>query len=221
MTAIPEQLATRLQDLVDVRYPDSAKRAAAEIGIPTTTLHLILTGKSKSPRARTLHRIALHFGTSMEWLLEGTGPLPEILAEDLPLTQTLALLKSLRLSPTDSRVVLSLGEWVRSVSAALRTDERVGDLPRSASGIKVRHAKRQNVSRHFDTMLKALLEAFIEEWGAERAREQLTSRSVRTRLAVLGMPLEAYESMVAPLGEAGEKTLAPRSPSPARGRSTR
>jgi hypothetical protein len=91
-------LAGRLKALIDRDFDSNLNRAANTWHVPQPTLYRYVRGLTSAPRARTLRTIAKFYGTTVEWLLDGTdsGPI------DVPYSIVEyrgweALVKSLRL----------------------------------------------------------------------------------------------------------------------------
>jgi hypothetical protein len=205
-----ETLRDRVSALVRAQYPEGAKHAAAAMEIPQPTLHLIIAGTSENPRAQTLQRIAEHFGTTVEWLLTGAGPLPAILGEERPLTALTSAIERVRLDEDSAMVWYGLTTWLSSLRRTLYTRRRIGDSPEPTT-VLAAHQKWREAEAAFDALLAAELDALVLEFGAERARKHLADPVVQEelqRLAQLADP-----DVVATLKQVkGNPLLPPTSP---------
>ena len=184
-----EELRDRVRALVEIKYPDGAARAAEVIGIPQPTLHTIIVGTTTNPRSKTLQAIADHFGTTVGWLLDGSGPLPPALRDEGDMPATTALLSSLGVNTTTLRGIVALGSWLLELRDALRTDARIGDGDKRAPAVARIYGKQAEARRQFDEAIALELESFVAQWGQTRAREQLQSPAVQAKLVQLRQPL--------------------------------
>ena len=71
-------LSRRVQQLVNHFFAGSVNAAATAWAIPQPTLHRIVDGVTKSPRAELLAKIAAAHSTTIEWLLSGSGEGPQL-----------------------------------------------------------------------------------------------------------------------------------------------
>ncbi len=184
-----EELRHRVRALVERKYPDGAARAAEVIGIPQPTLHTIIVGTTTNPRSKTLQAIADHFGTTVGWLLDGSGPLPPCLRDDGEMPATAARVAALGVSASAARGVVALGSWLLELRDALRTDARIGDGEKRPAPVARIYGQQAEARRLFDEAIAGELESFVAQWGETRAREQLQSSAVQAKLVQLRQPL--------------------------------
>lgn len=70
-----DTLAARVDYLINKRGFTSVSQAAKACAVPQPRLNDIVRGKTLNPRAETIQKIAYELDTTVEWLLEKSGPI--------------------------------------------------------------------------------------------------------------------------------------------------
>jgi hypothetical protein len=113
-------LADRLRALIDRDFAENVNRAAKAWGVPQPTLYRYVNRVTETPKALVLQRVARFYDTTVEWLLEGTGPNP--LELDYPTSDFRAweaLVKTLNLPEQVERALVPLPSRIASAHEVL------------------------------------------------------------------------------------------------------
>ena len=180
-------LERRIIALIRRYFGGNALEAARKWGVSQPTVHRLATGKTTSPRASTLGRIARYHDTTIEALLYGKGPDP-LVPGPMPIVEYREfrdVVDRLDLDPETRYAVLSLPTTIGAAHSILcewRTSyegEFVAVPPR-VSGTAQDAAWKAAAMTY--SAWAHFLDGLIRAYGKSRVREKLQSELNRIRL---------------------------------------
>jgi hypothetical protein len=184
----PVTLVERINALVRQFFGGNVFQASIAWDVPQPTAHRLVAGQTGSPHAKTLGRIATFHGTTVEWLLTGTGGSDPLVGTPLPPVEWRSfrrVVEQLGLSPEAEWAVLSLPkaifgaydtlcQWGLEYPKPLRPrDDATTQAARDAF---YRASALQYLS------WTTLLEGLVAAYGYPAVRKKLESEVWRARL---------------------------------------
>ena len=188
-------LAGRVNALIERYFGGNALKAARAWMVPQPTVHRLGAGITRSPRAVTLRQIAHYHATTVEWLLEGTGPNP-LETPALPMVEYLEFrdaVDRLGLDAETRWAVLSLPTTIGAAHTILCrwgldfSSEYVEEAPRVVA--ESRDAAWKAAAMQYLSWAH-LLEGLIRAYGRTRVRDKLRSELARLHLGLHPIAME-------------------------------